>query len=538
MELNNLKKYFMVCGEAIEAKYGKGYDDIFFIKPDTNKTVCFTELIKSYKYCNKVYYYYDDSKKLWIEEKTHDSLYFRICEYVVCLLNSDKEIVEELFKLYGESNIKRADLDQLEEDEKKLKKNWTKIYKDHQKASFAKSVIEFFNHKITDNYFTDNINVNNLYVLPLKDCNLDLKLLKPQDRIKEQKFTECSKIEFRKFYKDGEGVEHLKNQEGFKIVDKFFLDVCTGNIAKKDYLQKILGYILTGDVAKGRCFFMFYGKGANGKSAVMELMQEIMGYYSKACPTSIILKRTKKSEGGASPEIAVLDYGTRLGLLSEIDDGESLNEELIKRISGHDNIEYRPLYQKVKQFNCEATLVMITNNKPFFNLSDSMVDRIRYIEFKSRFVVPKDGEVLPAGHYKRDPNLINDLKTIYLNYVLLWVAIGAQNFFNDGHMAVPDDELLKLENMSYIKECDSINRFIDEYCKRDTNAKALKSEVFSAYKKCVDEEKIPKALTKGKFNEAMEWEFSKPVKTMGNTYYFGFSLIYNEPEQDTGGLDD
>ena len=309
MELNNLKKYFMVCGEAIEAKYGKGYDDIFFIKPDTTKTVCFTELIKSYKYCNKVYYYYDDSKKLWIEEKTHDSLYFRICEYVVCLLNSDKEIVEELFKLYGESNVKRADLDQLEEDEKELKRNWTKIYKDHQKASFAKSVIEFFNHKITDYYFTENINVNKLYVLPLKECNLDLKLLKPQDRIKKQKFTECSKIEFIKFYKDGEGVEHLRNQEGFKIVDKFFLDVCTGNIAKKDYLQKILGHILTGDVAKGRCFFMFYGKGANGKSAVMELMQEIMGYYSKACPTSIILKCTKKSEGGASPEIAVLDYG-------------------------------------------------------------------------------------------------------------------------------------------------------------------------------------------------------------------------------------
>ena len=475
MELNNnLKKYFLACGEAIETKYGKGYDDIFYIKADTNKTVCFTELIKSYKYCNKVYYYYDDSKKLWIEEKTHDSLYFRICEYVVSLLNSDKEIIEELFKLYGESNVKRLDLETLEEDEKKFKKYFNKIYIDYQKASFAKSMVEFFNHKITDNYFTDNINVNNLYVLPLKDCNLDLKLLKPQDRIKEQKFTECSKIEFRQFYKDGEGVENLKKQEGFKIVDKFFLDVCTGNIAKKDYLQKILGYILTGDVAKGRCFFMLYGKGANGKSAVMELMQEIMGYYSKACPTSIILKRTKKSEGGASPEIAVLDYGTRLGVLSEIDDGESLNEELIKRISGHDNIEYRPLYQKVKQFNCEATLVMITNNKPFFNLSDSMVDRIRYIEFKSRFVVAKEDEVLPAGHYKRDPNLINDLKTIYLNQVLLWVAIGAQKFFEDQHMSVPNDELLILENMSYIKECDSINRFINEYCRRDTNAKSLK----------------------------------------------------------------
>jgi P4 family phage/plasmid primase-like protien len=534
----NLKKYFMACGAEIEAKYGKTYDDIFFIKSDVNKLSSFGHLIRSYKYCNKVYYYYNVVKNLWIEEHGHDSIIYRICSEVVDLLDKDKEIITEIFKLYGESNIKRVDFDQLEEDSKNFFKKWNKIYKDHQKASFAKSILEFFNHHITDNFFTDNINVKNQYLFPLNDCNLDLKSLRPRDRIKEQKFTECSKIDFRDFYNDGGGFEKLKEEPSFKIVDQFFLDVCTGNVAKKDYLQKILGYILTGDVAKGRCFFMFYGKGANGKSAVMELMQEIMGYYSKACPTSIILKRAKKSEGSASPEIAVLDYGTRLGILSEIDDGESLNEELIKRISGHDNIEYRPLYQKVKQFNCEASLVMITNNKPFFNLSDSMVDRIRYMEFKSRFVVAEDDEKLPEGHYKRNPNLINDLKTIHLKYVLMWVAIGAQKFFKDGHMAVPDDELLKLENMSYINSCDSINRFINEYCVRDTNAKALKSEVYSTYKKFIEEEKIPKALTKGKFNEEMEEKFSRPVKTMGNTYYFGFSLISNEPERDTGGLDD
>lgn len=534
----NLKKYFNVCGEEIKTKFDMTYDDLFYIKSDVNKISNFGNLMRSYKLCNKVYYYYNESKALWIEEKSHDSLYYRICSEVVSLLDKDKEVITELFRLYGESNIKRVDLDQLEEDEKKFKKSWGKIYKDHQKATFAKSIVEFFNHHITDNNFIDSVNINNHYILPLNDCNFDLRILMIQDRIKEQKFTECSKMNFKEFYKNSANVD-MKTQEGFKIVDKFFLDVCTGNQAKKDYLQKILGYILTGDVAKGRCFFMFYGKGANGKSAVMELMQEIMGYYSKACPTSIILKRAKKSEGGASPEIAVLDYGTRLGVLSEIDDGESLNEELIKRISGHDNIEYRPLYKNTKQFNCEATLVMITNNKPFFNLSDSMVDRIRYIEFKSRFVIPKEGEILPPGHYVRNPTLINDLKTKYLEYVLMWVATGAQRFFNDGHMLVPDDELLKLENMSYINSCDSINRFINEYCHKDETHKALKSEVYTAYKKFIEEEKIPKALTKGKFNEEMEQQFKKTTKSNGKFYYTGFSLITNDDEtQDTGGLDD
>ena len=121
----------------------------------------------------------------------------------------------------------------------------------------------------------------------------------------------------------------------------------------------------------------------------------------------------------------------------------------------------------------------------------------------------------------------------------MWIAIGAQRFFEDGHMSVPDDEGLKIENMSYINSCDSISRFINEYCVVDTDAKALKSEVYSAYKKFIEEEKIPKALTKGKFNDEMEIKFTKSTKSNGNFYYSGFSLMTNEePDRDTGGLDD
>ena len=44
----------------------------------------------------------------------------------------------------------------------------------------------------------------------------------------------------------------------------------------KDYLQKILGYFLSGAVPLGRCFFIFYGNGKNGKSALIEVIQEII----------------------------------------------------------------------------------------------------------------------------------------------------------------------------------------------------------------------------------------------------------------------
>ena len=82
---------------------------------------------------------------------------------------------------------------------------------------------------------------------------------------------------------------------------------------KESYLQEILGYFLTGDVPNGRTFYIFYGKGANGKSAVMDLMSEIMGYYCRSISMNIIFERAKRGEGQASPEIVVLDYGNRSG---------------------------------------------------------------------------------------------------------------------------------------------------------------------------------------------------------------------------------
>jgi phage/plasmid-associated DNA primase len=104
----------------------------------------------------------------------------------------------------------------------------------------------------------DKINIDNHHLLPLKTMNLNLKTMTMEKRTKEQYFTKCLDIY------DLEGLK--ESDESFQQVDKFFLDICSGHLAKKDYIQKILGYFLTGAVPIGRCFFIFYGNGKNGKS--------------------------------------------------------------------------------------------------------------------------------------------------------------------------------------------------------------------------------------------------------------------------------
>ncbi len=273
--------------------------------------------------------------------------------------------------------------------------------------------------------------------------------MKMEDRTKEQHFTRCLNIDNIDDVND--------NDEYFKKVDNFFNDICSNHQPKKDYLQKILGYFLSGAVPLGRCFFIFYGNGKNGKSALIEVIQEIMGsFYCKSVESSVIIKKGMKNAGQASPEIEVLDYGLRLALLSETEDGDKLNESLIKNITGYDSISYRPLYGKQKQLKAEAKLCMLTNNKPHFNLSTSMIDRLRFIDFKSRFLndaeltkekAYDDDNKLKEFYYKAEPELVKELKTNLKEYVLLWMVIGAKKFFNDGHLNIPDDKTMQFEKL-------------------------------------------------------------------------------------------
>ena len=517
-------------------------NDYFFNKSDLDKMGHFTNLIERYKLCNKVYYYYHSGSNLWIEERTDDSVINRICEETQNILEPEKKHVLSLLlearnKLSVEDKNK---FDEINESLKEFNKFIDKAIKEHQKVKFARSVLSFFHHKISDADFMDKINIDNHNLLPLKTMNLNLKTMTMEKRTKEQFFTKCLDIY------DLESLD--ESSEAFQQVDKFFLDICSGHEAKKQYVQKILGYFLTGAVPIGRCFFIFYGNGKNGKSALIEIIQEIMGsFYCKSVETSILIKKGSKGAGQASPELEVLDYGLRLGLLSETDDGDKLNESLIKNITGYDSISYRPLYGKQKQLKAEAKLCMLTNNKPYFKLSTSMIDRLRFIDFKSRFLndheltkekaYNEDG-TLKEFFYKAEPEKVIELKTILKNYVLLWMAIGAKKFYDDKHLNIPDDKLLQTENMSYINELDSIQRFIDESCVIDENEKVLVSVIKDSYNKFCTDENIP-AVKPSQLKDTLSRKFE--IKKNNNNYYYGFKLKDNEVEEedtkDKFGLD-
>jgi hypothetical protein len=75
-------------------------NDYFFNKSDLEKMDHFKRLIECYKLCDKSYYYFNSGSKLWIEERTEDSVINRICQETEAILSPEKKhVLNMLYKL-------------------------------------------------------------------------------------------------------------------------------------------------------------------------------------------------------------------------------------------------------------------------------------------------------------------------------------------------------------------------------------------------------------------------------------------------------
>ena len=115
-----------------------------------------------------------------------------------------------------------------------------------------------------------------------------------------------------------------------KFLDRIFAD--DGELI--GYLQRLVGYSLTGDVSEHILPF-FYGDGANGKSTFVEVCLRMLGpdYSMKAPPDLLLAKR-----GESHPTERADLHGKRLVACIETEEGRRLAESLVKELTGGDRI--------------------------------------------------------------------------------------------------------------------------------------------------------------------------------------------------------
>ncbi|QXE87392.1 hypothetical protein KP003_02995 [Geomonas nitrogeniifigens] len=246
-----------------------------------------------------------------------------------------------------------------------------------------------------------------------------------------------------------------------KLLERAFPE----NPAGIRFIQKLLGYALTGDVSEKR-FFIFWGAaGNNGKTLIFNVIRSILGacYRVQLSSESLVSGRINSIRS----DLAKLK-GYRFVTASETDKKYQFNEALIKVLTGGDTLTARHPHEKEIEFEPELKLFLGTNPKPEFTVSDdAMMNRVCIIPFKVS--IPPE---------EQNKNLTQELIAEEASGILAWMVQGAVLWAREGLGENPFDQ----QEAAVIKHVVKLEQFLVDCCDRgDKNNKTSASELLKAY---------------------------------------------------------
>ena len=285
---------------------------------------------------------------------------------------------------------------------------------------------------------------------------------------------------------------------------RFISEIMQNNKELQMFLQRAIGYSLTGSVKEEKLFIL-HGSGANGKSKLLEVLRLLFNDYSRNIQAESLLKRENKST--ANSDIARLK-GARIVTAKEIEEGRKLDEALIKEATGGDMITARFLYQNEFEFMPEFKLWLATNHKPEITGSDEGIwRRIILIPFEAHFTKE-------AGN--RDDDLLEKLKD-ELPGILNWCIEGCMMWQREG--LNPPEEVLKSTD-EYRCEMDRMKQFIDECCVLKEEAYIDNNRLLQLYNEWSGENIHPTKFG-AKFKERAERLGLKKIRRNYGVFWYG-----------------
>lgn len=286
----------------------------------------------------------------------------------------------------------------------------------------------------------------------------------------------------------------------------FLMQIFNKDIPLIHYIQKVMGYSLSGDTSE-QIMFILWGAGANGKSTFLNTIQSLMGDY--ACSTNI--ETFMKRHGDHSNDLARL-RGMRLVSTSEVEQGQALSESLIKVVTGGDKVTARFLYGEFFSFIPTFKIFMTTNHVPKIRGADDGIwRRIKLIPFT--VTIPQE---------QRDKHLTEKLmaeNSGILNWLLQGYAYWKKEGLSDEPPAVRN------ANEDYRMDMDVVGTFISDCLEHDASYKwRLKTtDLYNAYVKWCTANK-EKIMSQKWLSLRMKEKGYKRMATNGQRVWLGLIL--------------
>lgn len=370
-----------------------------------------------------------------------------------------------------------------EVDKEKIEEAWAKFLKSARNNKTKTAVMKEMQHRIPvmpDEFDKDKmlLNASNGYV------NLASGKLENHSIIKM--FSREASVEYSDTVDAPEWEAFLKQ-------------VFDNDLDLINYIQKAVGYSLTGST-KEQVMFILFGNGRNGKSIFLETISNVLGSYAKTIQASSIM--VKQNASGPNSDIARLK-GARLVTSSEPNEGLRMDEGLVKQLTGGDKVTARKLYGQEFEFEPEFKLWLATNHKPIIRGTDDGIWR--------RLILVPFSVQIPDHKVDKD-----------LKYKLQREATGIMNWAVDGCLKWQTEGLglpkvIKDASTGYRAEMDVISQFVSDCCETAPGFEVKASEIYKVYKQWADDNS-EYCMSNTKFGREMQQKFTRKHTKFGNTY--------------------
>jgi P4 family phage/plasmid primase-like protien len=285
-----------------------------------------------------------------------------------------------------------------------------------------------------------------LSLLNTKTGTIDLTTCEMQPHEREDMLTKIANVEY-------------DTAAECPLWEKFVLEIMDGKRHMADFLQRALGYSLTGEISE-HCILVLWGTGANGKSTFLEVVRHVMGDYAQAAEFGTFVAK-KEIRTGPSSDIAKM-RGARFVSATEGEQQHKLAESLVKQLTGGDTIAACFKFKEYFEFRPQFKLWLATNHKPIIGGTDDGIwRRIRLVPFIVSFA-DRDDKQLSEKLRREAPG------------ILRWMVDGLKQWRLHGLM--PPKEVLDA-TAQYRADEDLLMRFVADECEVgkgfETPARAL-----------------------------------------------------------------
>ena len=301
------------------------------------------------------------------------------------------------------------------------------------------SLTEFDKDKLLLNVQNGTLNLRNFALQPHNAADLITKMA----RVKHDPKAKCERWE------------------------RFISEIMCGDVDTAVYLQKAMGYALTG-LTHFEQFYILYGSTTrNGKSTLTETVAHILGDYARTIQPQTFSRRSPDG-AAASPDIARLQ-GARLVNMPEPEKGMDLNVALMKQLTGGDTMVGRHLNENPFEFKAEFKPFINTNHLP--RVSDDTVfasGRAKIIPFDRHFTETEQDKSLKKSFQRVES------KSAILN----WLLDGYRLILEVGF---EPPERVEKAIQAYRQEADTIGIFLAECTVENAESRLPTNELYPVY---------------------------------------------------------